>query len=67
MPPQIGKRIYHRYGFDPYAASLYSKKDRYLQMTCGDLPPIGSVERESIRTGLSLAKYRETMCEVEEN
>jgi hypothetical protein len=36
-------------------------------MTCGDLPPIGSVARESLRAGLSLSKYRETMCEVEEN
>ena len=50
----VRRRIKARLGVDPYEYSLVSKRDRYLQRTCGHLPPIGSAEREKIRNGFSL-------------
>lgn len=44
-----------------------SRKERYLVAACGHLPGVGTADREKIRSGLSLAKYRETMCEVEDS
>lgn len=66
-PEQIGKRIQDRYGFNPYTTALLTRKERYLLSVCEDLPPIGSYARESIRKGLSLAKYRESMCGDEDS
>lgn len=45
-----------RLGFDPYELSRMDKRTRYLIRVCGDLPPIGSQEREALRKGISLAE-----------
>eukprot|EP01035_Chromulina_nebulosa_P020353 gene20353-26417_t len=51
---EVRKRMRQRLGVDPYELSLEDPRERYLKKVCAGLPPIGSIERESIRKGIDL-------------
>ena len=53
----INQRLVDRLGIDILHEATISKRTRYLNKVCKDLPPVGSGERERIREGISLEKW----------
>lgn len=52
---EIRSNVKRRLGFDPVEYAEQDKKQRYLSVVCGHLPPLGSEARSMLRKGLSLA------------
>lgn len=51
---ELRRRVSQRLGgLDPARAALMTPRERYLNNVCGNLPPLGSQEREKLRKGYS--------------
>lgn len=53
----INAIIKAKLGVDFLFEASIDKRTRYLSKACSDLPPLNSVERESIRNGISLQQW----------
>ena len=54
---KVRENIFNRIGIDPFENIHKSKRELYLEKVCSHLPPLGSVERDQQRPGLSLKQY----------